>query len=320
MKAKAVAHPMEGLVKYHGLKDWRLRIPYHDSISVNLKAFNTVTEVEFGDFEDSAMVDGVALEGRELERVKVVIDHVRKLAGIEAGFRMVSRNSMPKGSVKGLGFSSSAGAALAAAAYRAAGLDKMYGWDYRLVSRIARRLAGSACRSVVGWYARWFTGFSDETSYAVSFADEKDLDIRIVVVPLSLGFRTEDAHREAELSAFFEARVKAAQKRCDMLEQVIKDGDFTGFGQLVELDALELHGVTSTGPSRMILATKDSMRIVELVQDMRRENVECYFSMQTGPTVFINCLPEDSEYVATRVADAGYRCVVSEIGGPVKTE
>ncbi len=320
MKARAVAHPMEGLVKYHGLKDWKLRIPYHDSISVNLAAFNTVTEVEFGDFEDTAEVDGVVLEGREMERVKAVIDHVRRLAGLEEGFRMVSHNSMPKGSVKGLGFSSSAGAALAAAAYKAAGLNKMYGWDYRLVSRIARRLAGSACRSVVGWYARWFAGFSDETSYAANFATEKDLDIRIVVVPLSLGFKTEDAHREAEQSAFFEARVKAAQKRCDELEEAIKDGDFTRFGQLVELDALELHGVTSTGPWRMILATADSMHIIKLVHDMRSEGVECYFSMQTGPTVFINCLPEDAEYVASRVTDAGYRAIVSEVGGPVKTE
>jgi len=26
---------MQALVKYHGLKDWKLRLPYHDSISVN---------------------------------------------------------------------------------------------------------------------------------------------------------------------------------------------------------------------------------------------------------------------------------------------
>ncbi|HUU06943.1 MAG TPA: diphosphomevalonate decarboxylase, partial [Thermoplasmata archaeon] len=34
MKSSATAHPIQGLVKYHGLKDETLRIPFHDSISV----------------------------------------------------------------------------------------------------------------------------------------------------------------------------------------------------------------------------------------------------------------------------------------------
>ncbi|MDW8083648.1 MAG: hypothetical protein RMI49_00395 [Candidatus Caldarchaeum sp.] len=321
MKARAVAHPMEGLVKYHGLKDWSLRIPYHDSISVNLEAFTTETEIEFGNFgEDIAVVDGETLKGRELERVKSVVNYVKHLAGIEENFRMFSKNSIPKGAVKGLGFSSSAGAALAAAAYKAARLDEQYGMDYKLLSRIARRLAGSACRSVVGYFARWFAGSSDEDSYAVCIAERKDFDIRVVVVPLYVDFKTEDAHREAEASSFFWARVESAQRRCDQLERAIKQGDFIEFGELVELDALELHAVTSTGPRRMILATPDSWRVVALVQELRKEGLRCYFSMQTGPTVFINTLPEDTANVKAAVEDLGFRTFVSSVGGPAKAE
>ncbi|MEM2238387.1 MAG: hypothetical protein QXR26_09130 [Candidatus Caldarchaeum sp.] len=73
MKARAVAHTMEGLVKYHGLRDWSLRLPYHDSISVNLDAFTTTTEVEFGDFgQDTAFIDNTAVTGREFERIRQV--------------------------------------------------------------------------------------------------------------------------------------------------------------------------------------------------------------------------------------------------------
>ena len=36
MKATAIAHPMQGLIKYHGLRNEKLRIPFHDSISVNV--------------------------------------------------------------------------------------------------------------------------------------------------------------------------------------------------------------------------------------------------------------------------------------------
>ncbi|MEM2237138.1 MAG: diphosphomevalonate decarboxylase [Candidatus Caldarchaeum sp.] len=321
MKARATAHTMEGLIKYHGLKDWSLRIPYHDSISVNLDAFTTVTEVEFGDFgEDAAFIDNVAVSGREFERIRQLVDHVKKLADISENFRVVSFNSIPKGRFKGLGFSSSAGAALAAAAYKASGLHKIYGWDMRLVSRIARRLAGSACRSVVGKYARWFAGTSDEDSYAVCFADEKDLPLKVVVVPLSSKYSTEEAHREAELSTFFEARLKNASLRCDVMERAIREGDFKTFGELKELDAIELHAVTATGPKRLILATDESLRVISEVRRLREEGVECYFSMQTGPTVFINVHPEDSGYVFGMVEDLGFKPILSGVGGPVRVE
>jgi phosphomevalonate decarboxylase len=46
MKATAIAHPIQGLVKYHGLKDAKLRIPFHDSISVCMQALCTTTTVE----------------------------------------------------------------------------------------------------------------------------------------------------------------------------------------------------------------------------------------------------------------------------------
>ncbi len=319
MKGRALAHTMEGLVKYHGLRDWRLRIPYHDSISVNLEAFTTETLVEFGDFEvDEAYVDGVKVSGREFERIREVVDYVRKLAGIEEDFRVYSHNSIPKGRVKGLGFSSSAGAALAAATYKAAGLDKINGWDMRLLSRIARRFAGSACRSIVGYYSRWYAGTGDEDSYAVSFADEKNLPLKVVVVPLMAEYSTEEAHLEAELSTFFQRRIETAQQRCDVMEKAIKEGDFKTFGQLKELDTIELHAVTATGPKRLILATAESLKIISTVQDLRKEGLECYFSMQTGPTVFINTHPEDSGYVLSRIEDLGFRAYLSVIGGPAR--
>lgn len=317
MRATAVAHPMQALVKYHGLKDWELRIPYHDSISVNVEALNTTTTIEFGDFEqDVIIVDGRRLEGRAFERALKVIDFIRKLSGVAGKVKVESRNSIPTGRVKGVGFSSSAGAALAVAAYKATGLDKELGWDLTLLSRIARRLAGSACRSVVGEYARWYAGGDDVSSYAERIASKEDLDISMVLVPLYLDITTEQAHAEAEKSAFFKARVESAQRRCDELEGIIKEGDFTAFGRLVELDSLELHAVTMTGVEGMLLVNCDSLKIISLVRRMRKEEgVDCFFSMQTGPSVFINTTREDSKYVVEQVKELGYEPIVSGIGG-----
>ena len=315
MRAKARAYTMQALVKYHGLKDWRLRIPYHDSISVNTDVAYVVAEVSFGDSEeDVVMANGTPLTGRARERVVAVLDRVRELAGIEER-AVVRTENHPRVGAKGLGFSSAAGASIAMAAYAAAGLDRVYGRDLTLVSRIARLLAGSACRSVVGKYARWYAGTGDHDSYAVSFADERNLPLRFAIVPLGMEATTEEAHREAESSPYFLRRIEVANERCDRVERAIKEGDFRTFGAEVERDSLELHAITMTGNSGMILMSPDTLRVIELVKQMRRSGIEAYFSMQTGPTVYVNTLPEHIDEVAQRLREAGYEVMVSGVGG-----
>ncbi len=317
MKAQALAHPMQALVRYHGLRDWSLRIPYHDSISVNVDALHTITQVEFGDFPvDRAIVNGVEVSGREMERIIKILDRIRSLSSIEEKALIISKNSIPKGGAKGLGFSSAAGAALATAAFKAAGLDKTYGWDQKLLSRIARLLAGSACRSVVGYFARWYAGNSDEDSYAISFSDGRHLSLSMVIVPLPHDISTEIAHREAELSPFFRERCVIAQRRCDMVQEAVINGDLGMLGRLVEQDSMELHAVTMTGPERLILLTPASLEVLKIVRDLKREGVECYFSMQTGPSVFINTYRENVDYIRSRLEAAGFKPIVSGVGGP----
>jgi len=69
VKATAIAHPIQGLVKYHGLADPILRLPFHDSISVCTAPLTTRTTVEFGEApSDSAVIDGRPVTVREMER------------------------------------------------------------------------------------------------------------------------------------------------------------------------------------------------------------------------------------------------------------
>ncbi len=318
-KATAKAYTMQALIKYHGLKDWELRIPYHDSISVNTDCLYTVTTVEFGDYEkDRLIINGEEIGGRALERVVSIINKVRELSGITNRCMIKSINHSPIKEAKGLGFSAAAGAALAAAAYEAAGLRRKYGWDSRLISRLARLLAGSACRSVIGEYARWYAGSNDEDSYAVKVATRKEFDIRFIIVPLPLKASTEDAHREAATSSFFKARIESAQKRCEELIKAIKDNDFKKFGELVELDSLELHAVTMTGSSKLILINAESLRVIETVKRLRSEGVPAYYSMQTGPTVYVNTLPEWVDEVEKVLRDEGVLTLTSGVGPGVE--
>jgi phosphomevalonate decarboxylase len=79
MKATAIAYPIQGLIKYHGLKDELLKLPYHDSISVCTSPTATTTTVEFGsDYKnDIVKVNERFLEARELDRCTLVLDEVR---------------------------------------------------------------------------------------------------------------------------------------------------------------------------------------------------------------------------------------------------
>ena len=116
MKATVVAHPIQGLIKYHGLKDARLRLPYHNSISACIGALSTTTTVETisSSKVDSLIINGQSVCRLELDRVRFMPTRLRKMARSKRGFKIASTNSVVGG--KGLGFSASAFAALGKAA------------------------------------------------------------------------------------------------------------------------------------------------------------------------------------------------------------
>jgi len=302
---------MQALVKYHGLKDWKQRIPYHDSISVNTTSLGS--QVVVHDAKKAGEGD-LLVEGKRnddaLRRLQNVSNRLTGKRFEDLRLHLESSN-FPRLDAKGLGFSSSAGAALTLALFHAVSRDKP---DYKELSRVARLFAGSASRTVVGGYSRLYAGKGYEDTYAEKFADEKDLPLRMVIVPLTSAVRTEDAHREVESSPFFKSRVESASKRCEEMERAIKGGDLRRVGELTEQDTLELHAVTMTGANRLVIMSPDTIRIITKVRELRSNGVEAYFSMQTGPSVFINTSEKDEEKVRRAVARMGYKTVLSGVG------
>ena len=308
---KAVAYTMQALVKYHGLTDWKLRLPYHDSISVNTTSMKTEATIS------DSRGGGVFIEGRgnasanaRLQGVVERLDPSKRVTD----FRIDSRN-VPSGKAKGIGYSSSAGAALTLLSHRL-----LVGGAPDLVdlSKAARLFAASASRSLVGGFSRLYAGKDDESTYAERFADQKTMDLRMVIVPLPSRVRTEDAHREVLTSPFFKARVESAQRRCEEMQKAILGNDLDQLGRLAERDTLELHALTMTGDSGLVIMTEDSVRIIRRVRELREEGAKAYYSMQTGPSVFINTSERDQERVMKAVQKLGYRAYPSEVGGEAK--
>ncbi len=148
------APPNIALVKYWGLKDRTLAIPYNSSLSVTLDRLRSRTRVRFDPSlaEDTVSLNRTVATGGPREGVVAFLDRVRALAHIETKADVHSENNFPTAS--GLASSASGFAALAGAATLAAGLRP----SDRELSRLARFGSGSASRSVFGGFVEWRAG------------------------------------------------------------------------------------------------------------------------------------------------------------------
>ena len=311
LRVTAVAHPIQGLVKYHGLKNPKLRIPYHDSISVCIQALSTTTTVKpsTSPKKDEIIVNGKELSGTDRERVEVVLGELKGLAGFSGGFRVVSENSLGAG--KGLGFSASGFAALGLAASDALSLSL----DMVELSEIVRLGAGSSTRSLAGRFAVWYSDRGGR-SYAEQLDAPERIDFSMVIVPIHSDVKTDEAHAEVVSSPLFKARLKNVDDLLEEMRQAIKRGDTATIGRLAEEDSLNLHAITMTGKSRMVLWEPETVRIIKEVIRMREEGISAWYSIDTGPSVFINTYMENSKTIAKRLREIGFKnIIISKVGG-----
>lgn len=327
--AAALAYPMQGVLKYHGLSDWEYRIAFLPSVSLCNDAGHTLTLVEFDPdlSADCATINGQPARGRELERVRQSLDTIRAASGTTVCARVTSRN-VTRGTRmgKGLGSSAAASAALALAAIAA-----LYGAaaaaNRRLVSCMARLLAGSGCRSAAGGCSIWLShpGISHEESFAVRLDDAGQLDdVRLITVPIDsrIGLKTEQAHRDAPESALFRCWMLSRRDEALACIAAARAGDWRTLGQWAELDSMRLHGVTMSGSleNKLIGWEPENIALFRMCNDLRSSGVPVYCSTDTGPTaVFITHRDyEDAVVAAIERLGLDLETIRGRIAGPAR--
>lgn len=313
MKATARARPIQGLIKYHGLRDPELNVPYHDSISVCTAPSETRTTVAFGYDADTCRVDGSDVDREGYERVTAVLDRVRELSGVDSGARVVSENNFE--SNVGLGASASAFAALAHAAATAAGLAL----SRRELSALARRGATSAARSVPGEFSQLRPDSDDGDPAAEALPHAFEEDLRIVVGVIPEYKRTSRAHAETPRSHLFGGRLAYVHDAAARMREAIRRGDFEATFALAERDSLALLAVTMTGPEGWVYFRPETLELLRLARRLREEGLPVYFSADTGATAYLNTTAEHAEEVARAVERVGVDARVWRVGGPSVT-
>ncbi len=314
MKCTARAYAIQGLVKYHGMKDPKLRIPYHDSISVCMKSLPTITSVEAkpGLSADKIRIDGLVPTKKETARVHAVVDRLRTLADDKTRLRIESRNPNVDG--KGLGFSASGFAALGLATMRALGLNL----ETDVLSEIVRLGAGSASRSLVGGFSIWYAN-REGRSYAEQLAPANSIQLRTLIVPIPSTIKTDKAHADVLTSPLFKARLAYMKGVLHRMRRAIGRKDVSEICRLAEVDTLNLHAITMTGKLGTILVSPLSIRVMEEVRRLREEEVlPVWFSLDTGPSVFINTTSNAASKVERRIRGLADNVISSDPGGPAE--
>jgi len=314
LKCTARAYAIQGLVKYHGLKDAKIRIPFHDSISVCMKSLDTVTTVEAENSlqRDLIRINGVVPTVEEGARARIVIDKLRELAGEKTRVRVESRNANVKG--KGLGFSASGFAALGLATSKALGLKL----EPRELSEVVRLGAGSASRSLVGGFSIWYANRKGR-SYAEQLASASSIRLRTLIVPISSSIKTDKAHSDVLTSPFFRARLAYLRGVLQRMRRAIGRKDIAEICRLAEVDTLNLHAITMTGRHETILVSPLSIRILEEIRRLRDEDgIPVWYSLDTGPSVFVNTTPRAVSKVERRIRTLADNVISSDPGGPAE--
>jgi phosphomevalonate decarboxylase len=314
MKATATAHPIQGLIKYHGMHDEELRLPYHDSISICTAPSHTITTVEFQPdaAEDVYIIGGDRVEGRGAERIDAVVDHVRDRAGVDHPVRLESENSFPPNI--GFGSSASGFAAAAMALSTAAGLDL----SRPEVSTIARRGSASAARAVTGAFSHLHSGMNDADCRSERIETDLEDDLRIVAAHVPAYKETEAAHREAAESHMFQARLAHIHHQIDAARDALYDADFDRAFELAEHDSLSLAATTMTGPSGWVYWQPDTISVFNTVRELRDEGIPAYFSTDTGASVYVNTTVDHVDAVEDAVSAIGVDTDVWEVGDPAE--
>jgi len=318
MKATALAHPIQGLVKYHGMRDHVERQPYHDSISVCTAPSHTKTTVEFDlDYdEDTYVVDGEELEGTGFDRLERVVEQVRSLsdaAHTVYPVRLESENSFP--SNVGLGSSASGFAAAAMALADAAELEL----SRPALSAIARRGAASAARSVTGGFSYLHAGLNDEDCRSERLATDLEDDLKMVIGLVPAHKDTDDAHREAETSHMFDARMAHVHEQLQTMRDALRNNDFDEAFELAEQDSLSLAATTMTGDAGWVYWKPATLAVFERVRELREEeDIPAFFSTDTGATVYVNTTERHAERVEEEISEVGVNATTWDVGGPAR--
>lgn len=288
------------IVKYWGKTD--IQIPLNPSLSFSLKHAVTQTSISyFFDSTNQGLDFSFYFEQEKNEKfeqkVSIFFSRIMDLFPWLNHYKLKieSQNTFPHSS--GIASSASSYAALALC------LGKIHQQITGVVltceeiSNLARLGSGSACRSVFGGWNTWgeFAHEKSSNLHALhllhahihpSFADIQDTIL--IVSKDKKEVSSTAGHQLMANHPYKNGRIQQANKHLITLIEVLKNGDWNGFIEVAESEALSLHALMMSSNPSYTLLLPNSIKIVQLIREFREQNkIPVCFTIDAGPNIHV---------------------------------
>lgn len=297
------------LVKYWG--KFGDQLPRNPSVSFTLKNSCTITEVSYRASENDLRKIDYYFENKKdaafeqkivkyLEKISVYLPFIKKL-----DLKIYSRNTFPH----------SAGIASSASSFSALALgicsieNHLFGTlsqdvdFFQKASFLARLGSGSACRSVYGKAVLWgktdsTDGSSNEVATPIDFKVHETFksyyDAILIIDSGKKEFSSTQGHGLMETHPFAEARYAQASQNLAKILNAMQHGDQETFSQIVENEALTLHGLMMSSTPTFTLLKPNTLHVISKLKEFRdKHKINLTFTLDAGPNIHI-LYPEKS--------------------------
>ncbi len=293
------------LVKYWGKQP--VQIPMNPSLSFVLK--KSVVEIMMDyviDPDNSFKINRFTLNGKSNEPFSEKIEQY--LGRLNSYFPFLKHTQLEIDSRST--FPHSAGIASSAAAFSALALcvctidarineKKAEGDEFiKKASYMARLGSGSACRSLYDGMVLWgetplVSGSSGD--YAIRLSDERinNVFMKLNDAILITDSRTKKVsstrgHALMDHHPCREQRKIQSGMNLEKILAALAEGDFTGFGEVMESEALGLHGLMMLSAPPYLLMHPNTICILEKIWGFRKETaIPAYATLDAGPNIHL---------------------------------
>jgi diphosphomevalonate decarboxylase len=178
---------------------------------------------------------------------------------------------------------------------------------YRKASLIARLGSGSASRSVYGGFVAWgesnsFSKSSDE--YAVPFSQythsvfQDFQDAILLVSSKKKEVSSSVGHQLMENHPYASARFSQANLHFERMLGVLSSGDLEEFIEIMENEALSLHGLMMNSTPSFTLLKPNTLELIERIRLFRlNTKIPVGFTLDAGPNIHLMYPASEKEKV-----------------------
>jgi diphosphomevalonate decarboxylase len=291
------------LIKYWG--KYGDQLPKNPSLSFTLKNSKTLTQIQYQNakgehsdvqyfFDNNRNEDFEEKIRKYFNKISIYLPFVTKL-----DFKIFSRNTFPH----------SAGIASSASAFSALALclcsieNELFSTlndsdnFYRKASFLARLGSGSASRSTYGRVVEWgfFNTIPNSTNeyalpidYRIHNVFKTYHDAILIIDSGQKELSSTKGHGLMQNHPFANARYSLASENLSKILKAMEVGDEHTFAQVVENEAMTLHGLMLSSSPFVSLLKPNTLIIISKLKEFRQEqNINFTFTLDAGPNIHI---------------------------------